>query len=191
MSCRLITVGSSWGGVEAVTAVISSLSPRTAAAVAIAQHRGPQRSALASLLTRQTPWTVEEAEDKAPIEPGRAYLAPPGYHLLVETDRVALSTEGPVSYSRPSVDVLFESAAAAYGPRAVGVVLTGSNRDGADGLAAIARRGGVAVVQDPATAARRAMPAAALAAVPHALVLPLEAIGAKLTELCPPSAAVA
>lgn len=191
MTCRLIAVGSSWGGLEAIATVLSAFPPQTGACVVIAQHRGPQRSVLADLLSRQTAWEVREAEDKDPVVAGRAYVAPAGYHLLVEQDRLALSTEGPVSFSRPSADVLFESVAAAYGGDAVGVVLTGSNHDGAAGLAAIAARGGVAIVQEPATAARPIMPLAALVAVPGALVLPLASIGHKLSELCPPAVAVA
>jgi two-component system chemotaxis response regulator CheB len=131
---------------------------------------------------------VCEAGDKDRLRPGVAFLAPGGYHLLVERECLALSTEAPVAYSRPSVDVLFDSAAAAHAARVVGVVLTGSNHDGAAGLAAIVARGGRAVVQDPDTAERAAMPSAAIAAVPKATVLPLDRIGAHLARLCEPAA---
>jgi two-component system chemotaxis response regulator CheB len=126
---------------------------------------------------------VVEVEDKDLIAPGRVYLAPPDYHLLVEPGSFALSVDERVQYARPSIDVLFESAADAYGERVIGVVLTGANADGAAGLARIAKRGGAAIVQDPETAEAREMPAAALAAAP-ATVLPLESIGPHIAELC-------
>ena len=110
-------------------------------------------------------------------------IAPPDYHMLVERGDVALSTDAPVAFSRPSIDVLLESAAAAYGDRLVGVVLTGSNADGAAGLAEVHRRGGLAIVQDPGEAERREMPDAALASVPTAEVLPLAEIAARLNEV--------
>ena len=111
------------------------------------------------------------------------FIAPADYHLLVERGHFSLSTDEPVRYARPSIDVALTSAADACGPRAVGVVLTGANADGADGLASIAGRGGLAIVQDPATAESPAMPRAALDAVPSARVLPLQAIAAVLAAL--------
>jgi two-component system chemotaxis response regulator CheB len=127
---------------------------------------------------------VREAEDKDRLAPGSVYLAPPDYHTLVEADgTLALSTEGHVRHARPSIDVLFRSAAEAYRERCVGVVLTGANDDGADGLARIKELGGVAVVQDPRTAERREMPAAAIEATHADIVLPLEEIGAFLRGL--------
>jgi two-component system chemotaxis response regulator CheB len=112
------------------------------------------------------------------------YVAPPDYHLLVDEGRFALSVDARVQFSRPSIDVLFESVAETYRDRAIGIVLTGANDDGAAGLAAIKRNGGVALVQDPLTAARRAMPEAALAAAQADAVLPLEEIGPFLYGLC-------
>jgi two-component system, chemotaxis family, protein-glutamate methylesterase/glutaminase len=157
--------------------------------VVIAQHRRDAPSMLARLLTRQTGWSVCDAEDKEPLRPGTAYLAPAGYHLLVERPgHLALSTEGPVRYARPSIDVLFESAAAVYRAATVGVVLTGTNDDGAAGLASIVARGGRAVVEDPATAERPAMPLAALATGITATVLPLDDIGPHIGALCAPEA---
>ena len=185
----LIVVGSSWGGGEALRRVLGGLPTDSGACVLIVNHRRPGPSSLAAALSRDTPWRVVEAEDKDPILPGTAYLAPGGYHLLVEPGHVALSTEGPVRYCRPSVDVLFESAADAYGADLTGVVLTGNNDDGAAGLARIAARGGTAVVQDPATAERSVMPAAALAATPGALVLGLDEIGPVLGQGCDARAA--
>ncbi|MGQ0743121.1 MAG: chemotaxis protein CheB [Acidimicrobiales bacterium] len=178
-------MGSSWGGLEAVAVVLGSIPADTEACVVIAQHRAPTPSPLAAILGRLSGLSVREAEDKDPVLAGRIYVAPGGYHLLVEKGRLALSTEGPVHHSRPSIDVLLESTAVSYGPDAVGVVFTGSNRDGAAGLAALVARGGRAIVQDPRSAKRSEMPAAALEAVPGATVLSLKRIGALLAELCP------
>jgi two-component system chemotaxis response regulator CheB len=125
---------------------------------------------------------VEEAEDKQPIEAGRVYLAPADYHLLVEGTSFALSTEAPVLSARPSIDVLFESAADAYAGRLIGVILTGASDDGARGLARIARAGGLAVAQEPATAECAVMPLAAISATHTRHVMPLERIAPFLVE---------
>src|SRR5439155_14233723 len=111
------------------------------------------------------------------VEPGQVYVAPPDYHLLVERGRFALSVDDRVRYARPSIDVLFESAADVYGERLIGIILTGANDDGARGLARIREVGGVALIQDPAGALRRAMPDAAIAATAADAILPLEDIG--------------
>ena len=137
-----------------------------------------------TLLGAVTRLNVCDADDKQPLERGYVYLAPPDYHLLVEGTHLALSVESPVAFSRPSIDVLLESAGEEYGDRCVGVVLTGANDDGARGLARIRELGGAAIVQDPATAERPEMPRAALRAVPDADVLPLEEIAPRLVELC-------
>jgi two-component system chemotaxis response regulator CheB len=127
---------------------------------------------------------VCEAEDKEPIEPGVVYFAPPDYHLLVEQDkRLSLSGDEQVLFSRPSIDVLFESAADAYGGGLIGVVLTGANSDGANGLKAVVEAGGVAVVQSPGSAFAVAMPEAAVATCPDARVLPVNEIAAYLREV--------
>lgn len=127
---------------------------------------------------------VEEAADKARIAPGRLYFAPGGYHLLVEQDfSFALSCEAPVHYSRPSIDVLMESAADAWGPRLAGILLTGANDDGAEGLARIGERGGLTVAQDPDEAAIPTMPRAAIKRRAPDLVLPLDSIRDLLLEL--------
>jgi two-component system chemotaxis response regulator CheB len=120
---------------------------------------------------------VCEAEDKQPIERRHLYVAPPDYHLLIEDRAFALSTDVRVQYARPSIDVLFESAADAYGDCAIGIVLTGANADGALGLAAIKNAGGVAIVQSPAEAEKREMPEAAIAATHADAILPVEEIG--------------
>lgn len=184
MAFELVTVGCSWGGLAAVGCVFDLLPATLPAAVVIAQHRGPAPSALAELIGRNSSWTVTEAEDKEPIVPGRAYLAPAAYHLLVEPGRLALSTEAPVRYSRPSIDVLFETAADAYGEKVVAVVLTGANDDGAAGVVKIAERGGTVLVQDPETAERAEMPRAAIATGVPLTVVPLEGMGTALAALC-------
>ena len=184
MSYELIVVGCSWGGLAALGRLLEHLPDEVDVPIAIAQHRGPDslRGALQAALQRHLARPVVEAADKDPIEPGHVYVAPPDYHLLVEVGSFALSVDERVQHARPSIDVLFESAADAYGAGMIGVVLTGANADGAAGLARIAARGGVAIVQDPETAEAREMPEAALAAAP-ATVLPLEGIGPFLGEL--------
>jgi two-component system chemotaxis response regulator CheB len=133
---------------------------------------------------------VSEVEDKEPMRAGHLYIAPPDYHLLIDEGHFALSTDPPVRFSRPSIDVTFASAAATCGAGVVGVVLTGANADGAEGLRRIVQRGGRAIVQDPAGAESAIMPTAATRAVPEAEVLPLERIGARLVELATAESAV-
>jgi two-component system chemotaxis response regulator CheB len=135
-------------------------------------------------MQKTCPLPIEEPEDKAPIEPGHVYLAPNDYHLLVEKGHFALSIDAPVWYARPSINVLFESAADAYAELSVGVILSGVGGDGARGLAAIKERGGTALVEEPSTAAYPAMPMAALAATTVDRVLPLAEIAAFLKSIC-------
>jgi len=185
MAIELVAIGASWGGLQALERVLGALPADFGAAVVIAQHRQADAdlSRLEQLLGAHCLLDVVEAEDKQPLVPGSVIVAPADYHLLVERGSVALSVDPPLNYSRPSIDVLFTSAADAYAERVAGVVLTGANADGADGLARIASRGGPAIVQDPATAERREMPDAALAATPGAKVMALEQIAALLIEL--------
>lgn len=180
---RLVVVGCSWGGLEAMGQVLADLPGDADCAVVVAQHRNATPSPLARLWAQQTGWPVIEPEDKEPLRAGHVFIAPPGYHLMVEGAHLALSTEAPHNHSRPSIDVLFDTAATEWGPRVVAVVLTGANSDGAAGAAAVARHSGAVVVQDPAEAVRPEMPEAALRAVPDAVVLPLPAIGAYLGDL--------
>jgi two-component system chemotaxis response regulator CheB len=158
--------------------------------VVVAQHRKADavEGGLAGLLRHRAQLPVAEADDKTTIEPGHVYLAPPDYHLLVQPGYFSLSTDDRVHFARPSIDVLFESAADAYRERVVGVILTGANADGAAGLSRIKRSGGVAVVQDPLTAERHEMPGAALAATTADAILPLGEIGPFLYGLlCEPA----
>lgn len=175
----VVVIGASWGGMRALGRVLSELPADFPIPIAVAQHRDAdaEDDLLPTLLARHTPLEIADADDKDPLMPGRVLLAPPGYHMLIEgatepgaPGSVALSIDAPVQFARPSIDVLFESAAAEYGPRSVGVVLTGANADGACGLQEIKRRGGYAIVEDPTTAERREMPEAALAAEPDVVV---------------------
>jgi two-component system chemotaxis response regulator CheB len=185
MGVELVAIGASWGGLHAVERVLGALPADFGAAVVVAQHRQPDggNSRLEKLLDARCSLDVCEAEDKQALRPGCVLVAPADYHLYVEHGSVSLSVDEPLNHSRPSIDVLLHSAADAYGERAAGVVLTGANADGADGLARIVARGGTAIVQDPETAERREMPDAALAANPAARVLALREIGALLCEL--------
>ena len=179
MTYDLIAIGASWGGLKAVGDILAALPEDLDAAVVVAQHRGADvvDGGLASLLELRTRMPVADVDDKEPIESGHVYLAPPDYHLLIERGHFALSTDERVHHARPSIDVLFESAADAYGEHAIGVILTGANEDGAAGLARIRAVGGVAIVQDPRDSERREMPDAAIAATHVDAILPLEEIG--------------
>ena len=179
---ELVVIGSSWGGVAALERILDRLPRDFPLPIAIAQHRSPT-----SRLRRIGGRVLKEVEDKDPIEPGGVYLAPADYHLLVEPGSLALSTEGPVQHSRPSIDVMFESAADAYGDRLIGVILTGLNRDGADGFVRIHRLGGLTIAQDPATAERPSMPEAAIATGAVDRIVPLEGIGPLLAKLGAPA----
>ena len=192
MRPEIVVVGTSYGGLAALQTLLPALAPAFPAPVAIAQHRGKDMDdGLCEFLRRHCPLPLSEPNDKDRIESGHVYLAPRDYHLLVELGRFALSTESPVAFARPSIDVLFESAADAYRERVVGVVLTGANRDGARGLARIKSYGGRAVVQEPQDAVSRAMPEAAREAAKVDRVLPLGEIAPLLNELCLPAGEVA
>jgi len=180
----LVVVGTSWGGLDALSQLLAGLPADFPVPVAVVQHRGREAGGLLrELLQAVTRLAVLDVEDKEPMMSSHVYLAPPDYHLLVERGHFSLSVDPPVRYSRPSVDVLFNSAADVYDRSVVGVVLTGANDDGARGLRCIADHGGVAIVQDPATAASPVMPRAAQQLVPEAEVLPLEHIPDRLLTL--------
>lgn len=192
---RMVVAGASAGGLQALLAVLGQLPADYRLPIVITQHlHGSDEGRLAELLDRQLGLTVCEAADKQPTEPGRVYLAPAGYHLLVERDAsLSLSVDPKVNYSRPSIDVLFESAATAFGDALVGVILTGANEDGANGMARIRELGGVCIAQDPATAESPPMPEAAIARAGIEMVLPAQEIGALLARLggTPPGGAAA
>ncbi len=183
---ELIVIGTSWGGLDALSRLLAGLHDGVHQPIVVVQHRAADSNGplLGELLRSHTRRIVADPDDKTALEPDHVYLAPPDYHVLVENGHLALSTDAPVSYARPSIDVLFESAADAFGDRTVGIVLTGASDDGAAGLARIKERGGVAIVEDPATATKRAMPDAAIAAATADAVLPIEEIPAFLYGLC-------
>jgi two-component system chemotaxis response regulator CheB len=183
MDREVVVVGVSAGGLQAVGAILRRLPADLGVALVVVQHRSRESTELCALLQDCTTLPIEEAVDKQPLVAGHVYIAPADYHLLIEPGHLALSCDEPELYSRPSIDLAFETAADSYGPRAVGVVLTGANSDGARGLARIAARGGLAIVQTPATAEVAVMPAAALAAVPGAEVRPLAGIADRLGRL--------
>ena len=184
---EIVVIGTSWGGLNALSAVVADLPATFALPLVVVQHRSPDAPGfLAELLQTRTRLCVVEVDDKRPIVPGHVFVAPPNYHLLIERGFFSLTTDAPVRYSRPSIDVTFVSAADEYGRRAVGVVLTGANEDGALGLRRIADRGGYAIVQDPESAEGPVMPRAALRLVPKAQVVPLERIANHLLTIAPP-----
>lgn len=163
-----IVIGGSSGAIDALNTLLPALPANLGAAVIVVLHLvRDRRSLLVDIFRDRCALTVQEAEDQLPIRPGHLYFAPPDYHLLVDQGpRLALSVGEPVYFSRPSIDVLFESAADCYGPRLLGVLLSGANEDGAAGLAAIHAAGGRTIVQAPSSAAMPVMPAAALARQP-------------------------
>jgi len=177
-------VGASLGGLHALQVLTGSLPTDFSLPIAVVQHRFKgSDDTLCRMLQKYSKLPVEDAEDKTVVLSGRVYLAPADYHLLMEENTFSLSTEGPVSGGRPSVDVLFESAAAAYGAGVVGVVLTGANHDGSGGAATIKAHGGIVIVQDPRSAESPFMPNATIEAIDVDHVLPLDEIGPFLASL--------
>ena len=174
-----IVVGASAGGFAALAEILPRLPADLPQSVVVVQHLYPGSGGyLIEFLRRRCTLPVKEAEEKEEVQAGTIYVAPSGYHLLIERERTfSLSVDAKVHFARPSIDVLFESAAAAYGSKLIGVVLTGANGDGASGLAEIKAQGGLAIVQDPATAEVAFMPQAALEGTTVDYVLDLPAIG--------------
>jgi two-component system, chemotaxis family, protein-glutamate methylesterase/glutaminase len=166
-SLEAVAVGGSAGALDALTALLAGLPAGWRTSILLVVHIRPEPpSLLPDVLAARTRLDVREARDKEPIAPATIYVAPPDYHLLVERERtLSLSRDPAVHYTRPAIDILFESAASAFGPSLAGVLLTGANADGARGLAAIRAAGGRVAVQDPATAVSPVMPAAGLAAL--------------------------
>ena len=176
------------GGLRALQTIFPGLPPDFCVPMAVVQHRHKSSGdGLAALLGRSTELPIVDAEDQQPIEPGVIYLAPADYHLYVERGSFSLSTDAAVSYSRPSIDVLFESAAEAYEGGVIGIVLTGANSDGARGAQKIKKLGGRVIVQDPETAEAPAMPQAAIEATQVDQILRLEQIAPYLVKVCKPA----
>jgi two-component system chemotaxis response regulator CheB len=184
MAYSVVGIGTSWGGLAAMTKLLGGLPGDFSLPVVVVQHRGKDSDRLLSeLLQDATEMRVCEVEDKEPLEPGTVHIAPANYHVLVDAGYLSLTVEDPVRFSRPSIDVMFSSAADTYGSGAIGVVLTGANEDGSRGLSHIVKRGGRALVQDPRTAEIPIMPVAALKAVPSAEILPLDKLAPRLIAL--------
>jgi two-component system chemotaxis response regulator CheB len=180
-----VVIGASAGGVDALSTLLPALPAGLRAPVFVVLHLPREhRSLLVEIFTPKCAVPVREALDKEPVAPGTVYFAPPDYHLLLDVGpRLALSVDPPVHYSRPAIDVLFQSAADVYGPRLLGLVLTGGNEDGAAGLVAIRAAGGLTGVQDPADAQVPRMPECALATGSVDLILTLPEWAALLTTL--------
>ena len=180
----MIVVGGSLGSLAALRVVLRPLPATFALPIAVVLHRHKDSDdSLVTILQREIALPVREVVDKDSIQAGHVHVGPSDYHLLIESMYFSLSTDEPVQYARPSIDVLFDSAADIYATRAIAIVLTGANRDGAEGAREIRRRGGIVVVQDPQTAECAVMPEAAIHAVPDALVHSPEDIGLLLLRL--------
>lgn len=229
LNFEIVAIGTSLGGLHALTVLLADLPKTFPLPIVIVQHRHKDsHNTLSDYLQQHSSLPVAEAEDKEPIAPGRVYLAPADYHLLIESPRdgefsgyknymtelesatveqipnlklvlsevevsqkipnrgthtFALSVDDPVCHARPSIDVLFESAADAFGEKAIGIILTGASSDGTKGIAKIKSKGGLTVVQEPESAECRIMPAAAIAAVAVDWILPLSKIASCLVNL--------
>ena len=170
-----VVIGASAGGIEALGVLLPALPRDFSLPVAVVLHVPPdRRSLLVEIFAHRCALSLREPEDKERVQPGVVYFAPPGYHLLFENPgSFSLSVDDQVNHSRPSIDVLFESAAESFGARLLAILLSGSNADGAQGIARVHAAGGGVAVQDPATAPSREMPEAGLRACPEAQVLDL------------------
>ena len=181
----VVAMGSSAGGLNALTRVLRSLPKNFPSSIVVVQHLSPEhKSWIANLLARSTQIKVKQAEHGEIMLPGTAYTAPPDEHLLVGPGKIQLAHSQLVHFSRPSIDLLFESVAGTYGSRAISVVLSGSGRDGATGIRAMKEAGSITIAQDPEDAEFRPMPQAAVDTGCVDFVLPLEKIGSTLIELC-------
>ena len=184
MSFDIVVIGTSTGGLKALQTLLSGLPAEFSLPIVIAQHRAKDlESGLCEYLAERSRLPVNEPDDKEPLLGGHVYLAPRDYHLLIENRSFALSTAQFVRFARPSIDVLFESAADAFQTRTIGVILTGANTDGALGLATIRSRGGFTIVEDPASAVARELPEAAIAQAAPDRILAQDQIAACLVTL--------
>lgn len=181
----VVAVAASAGGLHALMELFSHLPRDFPAPIVVVQHLSPKHpSLLASILSRVTPLPVKQAEDGEHLRPGQAYIAPPDYHVLVTDDaRLSLSHEKMVNFNRPSADVLFESLAQSFGPRAIAVVLSGSGTDGAVGVVAVKKSGGRVISQDEGTSQHYGMPCAAARTGVVDYVLPLRDIADMLQKM--------
>jgi two-component system chemotaxis response regulator CheB len=185
ISPEAVVIGASAGALEALSVILPVLPPTFRLPILVVVHiPADRKNVLADVVQTKCRVQVREADDKEIVTGGTVYFAPPDYHLLIEMDKsLSLSADEPVFYSRPSIDALFETAADAFGSSLAGIILTGANQDGTNGLKAVADAGGLAIVQSPREAFARAMPEAALAACPGAQVLSLDEIAAWLQKV--------
>jgi two-component system chemotaxis response regulator CheB len=182
---KLIAMGASAGGLHSLSQVLAPLPADLNCAILVVQHLSPEhKSMMAELLLRRTVLRVSQGRDGDEIRPGLVLIAPPNLHLLAEPGNIRLLRTPAVHYSRPSIDLMFNSVAASYGPRSIAVVLSGSGRDGADGLRAVKLAGGTTIAEDPSKAEFSSMPYAAIASGCVDMVLPLSKIPSVLVDLC-------
>ena len=184
-TCKAVVIGASAGGWDALKIILGALPEDFPLAIMVVMHRHPHSDDyLEKSLDNDCAVRVKQADEKESIVSGTVYFAPPNYHLLIEDiHTLTLSVARAVNYARPSIDVLFESAAYVYGDTLAGLILTGANNDGAGGLKKIKAMGGLTLVQDPETAEATAMPSAAIKAADPDFVLPLGDIGAFIKDL--------
>jgi two-component system chemotaxis response regulator CheB len=189
MKYKAIVIGVSAGGLEALKKILPELPEHFPVPIIVVQHRHPfSDDSLEKAMDDLCQISVRQINDKTSLEPGIAYFAPPNYHVMIEEDLTfSLTLDPPVNYSRPSIDVVFESASDIFGADLIGIVLTGANKDGSLGLSLIKKRGGLVIVQDPETASVDTMPLAAIAATKVNYILKLEVIAEMLTQLFPQS----
>ena len=183
---KLVTIGASFGGLYALMDLLGAMTTDFRAPIVVVQHRSAtdrDEHRLAHVLSRYSALPVKDADHGESAQPGRVYLAPADYHLLIDSGHFELTVDDLVQFSRPAIDVLFESAARTYGRDVVGVLMTGYGRDGTAGMAAIRGAGGVTIAQDPESALQPAMPRNAIDAGAVSEVLPLDAIAPRLVEL--------
>jgi len=180
-----VVIGASAGGIRALSVVLSALPADFGLPILVVQHIHPNSdSYLVTILGNHARLLIKQADEKEPIEPNTVYLAPPGYHMLVEDDRtISFSLEAPVKFARPSIDVLFDTAVDVYRNGLIGVILTGANNDGAEGCRRIKQTGGYVIAEDPTSAETPMMPKSAIAATTVDQIIPLPNIGPHLVQL--------
>jgi two-component system, chemotaxis family, protein-glutamate methylesterase/glutaminase len=184
VASQIIVIGTSFGGLNALQVLLAGLPKDFPVPIAVVQHRGKNSDdGLCEYLQMHSKLIIKEPEDKESVKAGNVYIAPSDYHLLIDEENFALSTEAPVWYARPSIDVLFESAADTFKEKTTGIILTGANKDGAKGLSRIKAYGGLAIVEDPSTAKSSVMPEAAIEATKVDQILPLAGIATYLVNL--------
>jgi two-component system, chemotaxis family, protein-glutamate methylesterase/glutaminase len=183
-NARLVVMGVSLGGLSALQVILGELPPDFPVPIAVVQHRNKEsKDIMLRVLRHYSRLSLREPQDKEPISAGCVYIAPPDYHLMVDGENFSLSTDPPVSYARPSIDVLFESAADVFGAGVIGVIMTGANHDGAAGAARIKLEGGIVLAQDPKEAECPVMPEAAIRMTEVDSVLKLAEIAPALCRL--------